>query len=83
VVVDVALPPVFLLRIPVRDVHVLHRRMVVIVGMGRQEMAPVLASMHVMRDVEVLVPVLQRLVLMVALLLRHRAHTLPDDSVRS
>jgi hypothetical protein len=57
-VVDVCLPPVLSLRVPVRDVHVLQCRMVVLVRVVGLQMTPVLPPVQVMGDVEVLVPVL-------------------------
>jgi len=77
VVVDVGLPPVLLVHVSVRDMHVLHGGMVVLVRMGGQQMAPVLSLMQVMRDVVVLVPMLQGVVRVVPLLSRHRAHLSP------
>jgi hypothetical protein len=41
-------------------------------------MAPILTTVQVMGDVEVLVPVLQGLMLVMTLRPRHRAHPLPD-----
>src|SRR5215207_3767096 len=61
------------LRIDVRDVHVLHGRVIVLMRMRGQQMHPVLSLMEVMGDVIVLVAVLERFVLMVASRLRHDA----------
>jgi len=76
-VVDVSLSAVLLVDVTVRDVNVVHGRMVVLVGMCGQQMAPVLSLMQVVRDVVVLVPVLQGLVRVVTLRPRHRAHLFP------
>jgi hypothetical protein len=71
VVVHVRFSTVLLFRIDVRDVHVFHRRVVVLVRVCRQQMHPVLPLMEVMGDVVVLVAMLQRFVLVVAPRLRH------------
>jgi hypothetical protein len=76
VVVDVRLPPVFLVHVPVRDVNMIEGRMVVVVRVGGKQMAPVFSLVQVVRHVIVLVPVLQGLVLVMTLLLRHPAHHL-------
>jgi hypothetical protein len=73
-VVDVCLPPVLSLRVPVRDVHVLQCRMVVLVRVVGLQMTPVLPPVQVMGDVEVLVPVLHCSMLMMTLRPRHRVH---------
>jgi hypothetical protein len=62
------------LRIDVRDVHVFHRRVIVLMRVCRQQMHPVLSLMEVMSDVIVLVAVLECLVLMMAPRLRHDAY---------
>ena len=54
---DVGLSAVLLVHVVVRDVHVLNRRMVVLVDVGRQEVTPVLPTMEVVGDVVMLVPV--------------------------
>jgi len=61
-----------------RDVHVLKRRMVVVVCVCRQQMTPVLSLVQIMRDVVVLVPVLQGLMLVMSLRPPHRTHPSPD-----
>jgi hypothetical protein len=71
VIVDVGFPSVFLVEVPVGDVHVIQGGMVVVVGVGGNEMTPVLSLVQVMRHVVVLVPVHQGLVLVMTLLLRH------------
>jgi hypothetical protein len=71
VVVNVGLPPVLFLLVLVRDVHVVHGRMVVLVRVGGEQMPPVLSAVKVVRDVEVLVPVLQGIVLVMTLRPRH------------
>jgi hypothetical protein len=75
VVVHVRLPSVLLLRVLVRDVHVIDGRMVVVVTVRRQKVTPVLATVQVVGDVIVLVPVLHSIVLVVTLRPRHRAPT--------
>jgi hypothetical protein len=70
-IVDVGLTAVLVLHVLVRDMDVLYRGVVVIVGVGRQQMPPVLSPMEVMGHVVVLVAVFDVLVLVVALRLRH------------
>jgi hypothetical protein len=72
VVVHVRLPSVLLLRVLVRDVHVINGGMVVVVTVRRQKVTPVLATVQVVGDVIVLVPVLHRIVLVMSLRPRHR-----------
>jgi hypothetical protein len=67
VVVDMTFPAVLLLDLGVGNVHVLDRRVVVLVRVRRREMAPVLASMEIVRHVVVLVTVLGGLVLVMPL----------------
>ena len=67
----VRLSTMLVVLIDVRDVHVLDRRVVVLMRVGGEQMHPVLSLMEVMRDVIVLVAVLQCLVLVVAPRLRH------------
>jgi hypothetical protein len=82
VVVDVGLPPVLLGLVLMRDVHVLDLRVIVLVRMSRQEMHPILASVQVMGDMEVLVAVVEGVVMMATSRLRvHRA--LPHSGVQS
>jgi hypothetical protein len=76
-VVDVCLPPMLLLRVLVRDVHVIHCRMVVLVSVSGEQVSPVLSLVQVMRDVIVLVAVLQVLMLVVSLVPRHYLSPLP------
>jgi hypothetical protein len=86
VVVDVRLAPVFGLLVLMGDVHVVDRGVVVLVFVGRREMCPVLALMHVVGHVEVFVTVHQLGVLMVTLRsLLHRSTSLgnPTQSERS
>jgi hypothetical protein len=75
-VVDVRLPSMLILRVPVGDVHVVQRGVIVLVGMVGLKMAPVLTPVQVMSDMEVLVPVLHRVMSMMTLSSRHRAHPL-------
>jgi len=72
VIVHVSLAPVLLRLIRVRDVNVLNRRVVVIVGVRGQQVTPILPPMEIVGDVVVLVPVLDLIVLvMTAILLPH------------
>jgi hypothetical protein len=64
VVVDVSFSSVFLGLVLMGDVDVLDLRVVVLMGVGGQEMHPVLASMEVVRDVEMLVAVVEGVVVM-------------------
>jgi hypothetical protein len=57
-IVEVCLPPMLFLHVPVRDVHVLHRGVVVLVSVGWEQVCPVLSLMQVVRDVIVLVAML-------------------------
>jgi len=73
-VVHVPLPAVLLRHVLMGHVDVVHLRVVVLVGVGGEEVAPVLTSMEVVGDVEVLVTMLDGVVVMVTLCLsRHRA----------
>lgn len=58
------------------DVHVFQRGVVVLVRVVGLQMTPVLPSMQVVGDVEVLVPMLHPLMLVMTLGSRHRAHPL-------
>jgi hypothetical protein len=83
VVVDMGFPSMLLVQVAVGDVHVLQCRMVVLVGVGREKMTPILSLVQVMRHVVVLVAVLQGIMLVVTLRPRHRPH-IPsrDDRLR-
>lgn len=85
VIVHVRLSTMLFLRIDVRDVHVLHRRVIVLMRVRGQQMHPVLSLMEVMSDVIVLVAVLECFVLVVAPRLRHDAYPplSPTSSYRS
>lgn len=72
----VGLPTMLSLHVLMRDVHVLYRGMVVIVGVGGQEVPPVLSLMKIVRHVVVLVTVHHALVLVMTLRSRHHAHRL-------
>ena len=61
------------LHVLVRDVHVLHGGMVVIVRMRGQQVSPVLTLMEIVGHVVVLVTVLDAVVLVMTLRSRHRA----------
>jgi hypothetical protein len=71
------LSTMLVLYVDVRDVHMLHRRMVVIVGVSGQKVHPVFSLMKVMRHVVVLVAVLDSRVLVAALCLRHHVPLRP------
>jgi hypothetical protein len=77
-IVQVGFPTVFLLHVPMRDVHVLQRRVIVLVRMRGEQVPPVLPRMKVVRHVVVLVSMFQGLVLMMALRFHHHAHLLMD-----
>jgi hypothetical protein len=51
-------PSMLFLHVPVGDVDVVQRGMVVVMGVGGQEMTPVLSAVQIVRDMKVLVPVL-------------------------
>lgn len=72
-------PPMLLVHVPMRDVHVIQCRMVVLVRVGGQQMTPVLPPVQVVRHVVVLVPVLQRLMLVMTLHPRHSRSHSPSD----
>jgi hypothetical protein len=72
-VVDMRFSAMLLLDVPVWDVYVLDACVVVIVAVSGEEVSPVLASMQVVRHVEVLVTVLDGLVAMTS----HLRHQLP------
>lgn len=75
VVVDVRLPPVLLLPVSVRDVHVFDLGVVVLVGVRGEQVHPVLTTMQVVGHVEMLVTVLRSLVVVTTLRLRlHQAY---------
>jgi hypothetical protein len=61
----------FLIHVPVRDVHVLDGGVVVSMAVGGQQVRPILALRQVVGDVEVLVIVLLRIVLVMLWLDRH------------
>jgi hypothetical protein len=71
VIVDVRLPPMLLLHVLVRDVHVFHCRVVVLVSVSGEQVPPVLSLVQIVRDVIVLVAMLQGLMLVMSLLPRH------------
>jgi hypothetical protein len=73
VIVNVCFPPVLLFYVLVGDVHMVQFGVVVLVGVGGQQMTPVLPPVKVVRDVVVLVPVLHGFVLVTTLSPRHRA----------
>jgi hypothetical protein len=76
VVVDVSLSSVFLLHVAVRDVHVLQCRVIVLVIMGGEQVPPILSPVKIVRDVIVLVAMLQGLMLVMPLLPGHLGHLL-------
>ena len=73
-VVHVGLPGMLALHVLVRDVDVLYRGMVVIVGVGGEEVPPVLSLMQIVRHVVVLMMVHDALMLVMTLRSRQRAH---------
>ena len=87
VVVHVRLPRMLLLHVLVRDVHVVQTGVVVPMAVGGHQVRPVLALRQVVRDVEVLVIVLLRVVLVMLRLHRHGSSLLrasaPGSIVRA
>jgi hypothetical protein len=71
VIVDVRLSPVFLLHVPVGDVHVLDCSVIVFVTMGGEQVPPILSLVKIVRDVKMLVAVLQGLMLMMPFVSSH------------
>ncbi len=67
-VVQVCLPPVLLRLVLMRGVHVVNLGVVVLVGVSGKQMSPVLATVQVVRYVEVLVAVHHGFVPMMTLL---------------
>jgi hypothetical protein len=76
VVVDVCLSSVFFLRVPVRDVHVIQCRVIVLVTMGGEQVPPVLSPVKIVRDVIVLVAMPQGLMLVMPFFPGHLGHLL-------
>lgn len=76
-VVHMRLMAMLFLFVDVRDVRMLNRRVVVIVGVGGQEMHPVLTLMKVVRHVIMLVTMLDGLVQVTTMSPSHRDHLLP------
>ena len=72
-VVDVCFPTVLRLRVTMWDVNVVQGRMVVLVNMVGLQVTPLLTSVEVVGDVEVLMPVLHRLMFVMPLRSRHSA----------
>ena len=72
-----------LLYVPVGDVHMLQRGVVVLVGVGGQQVSPVLPPVQVVRHVIMLVAVLQGLVLMMPLLSGQSPHLFSRTDVRT
>jgi hypothetical protein len=83
VVVHMCLSTMFFLFVDVRDMRMFNRRVVVIVGVGGEQVHPVLTLMKVMRHVVMLVAVLDGLVLVTTVSPSHRGHLLPDRSACS
>lgn len=69
-VVDVRLSPMLFLDVPVRHMHVPDFGVVVFVAMRGEQVRPVFATMEIVRHMKVLVPMLQRFVVMTSML-RH------------
>jgi hypothetical protein len=80
VVVHMRLMAMLFLFVDVRDVRMLNRRVVVIVGVGGQEVHPVLTLMKVVRHVIMLVTMLDGLVQVTTMSPSHRDHLLRDGS---
>ena len=81
-VVNVCFPTVFRLRVTMWDVHVVQGGMVVLVKMVGLQVTPLLTPVQVVGDVEVLVPVLHRLMLVMPLRSRHSAHRLSHKTTQ-
>ena len=73
-IVNVRFPAMLLVRVPMGNVHVLERGVIVLVDVSGQQMTPVLSLMQVVRDVIVLVAVFQGPVLVMSLVPSHCAH---------
>lgn len=72
VIVDVRLAPVLLAHVPMRNVDVIERRVVVIVCVSREQVSPVLSLGEVVGDVEMLVVMNDGVVLVMLRLDSHR-----------
>jgi hypothetical protein len=81
-VVNVCFPTVLRLRVTMWDVHVVQGGVVVLVKMVGLQVTPLLTPVQVVGDVEVLVPVLHRFMLVMALCSCHSPHRLPNTSPR-
>jgi hypothetical protein len=79
VIVDVCFPAMLSLGVPVWDMHVVQGGVVVLVNMVGLQVPPLLTPVQVVGDVEVLVPVLHRFMLVMPLRSRHSAHRLSQD----
>ena len=73
-IVNVRFPAMLLVCVPMGNVHVLERGVIVLVDVSGQQMTPVLSLMQVVRDVIVLVAVFQGPVLVMSLVPSHCAH---------
>jgi hypothetical protein len=82
VVVNVCFPAVLRLRVTMWDVHVVQGGVVVLVKMVGLQVTPLLTPVQVVGDVEVLVPVLHRLMLVMPLRSRHSAHRLSQKTAQ-
>jgi hypothetical protein len=80
VVVDVCFPAMLSLGVTVWDMHVVQRRVVVLVSMVGLQVTPLFTPMQVVGDMEVLMAVLNRLMIMMSLRSRHAAHRLSHQN---
>jgi hypothetical protein len=78
VVVNMGFSSMLLVNVLVGNVDVIQSRVVVVVGVGGEQMTPVLTLVQVVRHVVVLVPVLQGLMLVMSLRPPHRPHPSSD-----
>jgi len=83
VIVYVSLSPVLPVHVLVGHVDMLDLGVVVLVRVRRQQVTPVLSTMQVVRDMEVLVPVLDPVVVMAAVRLRPHVTHPPHPRSRS
>lgn len=82
-IVDVCFPAMLSLGVPVWDMHVVQGGVVVLVKMVGLQVTPLLTPVQIVGDVEVLVPVLHRFMLVMALCSCHSPHRLPNTSPRN
>jgi hypothetical protein len=82
-VVDVRLSPMLLLDVSVRHVHVPDFGVVVLVAVSGEQVRPVLATMEIVRHVEMLVTVLQRFMVMTSKLSHSLTSNWPQRTAES